>query len=133
MQALLQIGLVSIGSMLGGLARWGVGLAFSGLFGKWFPWGTLFINVTGSFFLGWFATLLHERLPELGLPWFTKHHLNLLVAVGFTGTYTTFSTFEYEAHSIFEANEDIKAWAYLVVSLLLGLTAVKVGAMLARG
>jgi CrcB protein len=132
MQVLVQIGLVSLGSMLGGLSRWGVGLAFSGLFGKWFPWGTLFINVSGSLFLGWFATLLHERLPEDGIFWFGKHHLHLLVAVGFTGTYTTFSTFEYEAHTFFEASDSLKGWAYLVVSLLVGLAAVRGGAMLAR-
>jgi CrcB protein len=133
MQVLVQIGLVSLGSMLGGLSRWGVGLAFAGLFGKWFPWGTLFINVSGSFFLGWFATLLHERLPEFGLPWLSKHHLHLLVAVGFTGTYTTFSTFEYEAHTLFEASESVKGWAYLVVSLVAGLAAVRLGVLLARG
>jgi hypothetical protein len=83
---MIQIGLVSLGSALGGLARWGVGLAFGRLFGTWFPWGTLFINVTGSLFLGWFATIVSDRL-ENGLTWIGKDNLQLMVAVGFTGAY----------------------------------------------
>ena len=132
MQVLVQIVLVSLGSMLGGLSRWGVGLAFGRFFGTWFPWGTLFINISGSLFLGWFATLLRERLPEHGLAWFGRHHLHLLIAVGFTGTYTTFSTFEYEAYKFLEGGDGLKGWAYLFVSLFVGLAAVRVGAMLAR-
>ena len=110
----------------------GVGLAFGRLFGTWFPWGTLFINISGSLFLGWFATLLHERLPEHGLSWFDRHHLHLLVAVGFTGTYTTFSTFEYEAHRFIEDSESLKGFVYLFASLFVGLAAVRLGAWLAR-
>ena len=49
---LAQIGLVSLGSALGGLARWGVSVGVGRLFDTAFPWGTFLINITGSLFLG---------------------------------------------------------------------------------
>jgi CrcB protein len=131
MNVLVQITLVSLGSAVGGLSRWGVGLAFKDWLGTWFPWGTLFINITGSFFLGWFATFLDNRLPY-GLPWISRDHLHLLVAVGFTGTYTTFSTFEYEGHQLLADSENIKAFLYLLGSLFLGLAAVRLGVIVAK-
>jgi CrcB protein len=131
-QVLVQIGLVALGSALGGLSRWGIGVAFGRTFGTWFPWGTLFINLTGSLFLGWFMTVLRERLPANGLAWIGPHHLHLLVAVGFTGTYTTFSTFEYEAYELLADSENLKAFCYLFGSLFLGLAAVWLGVWLGR-
>src|ERR1035438_832475 len=91
----VQILLVALGSALGGLTRWGVSLTAGRLLGSSFPWGTFFINISGSLFLGWFSTLLTDRiLPENS--WFSPDDLRLMLAVGFTGPYTTFSTFEYE-------------------------------------
>src|SRR5260370_34539297 len=60
---LTQILLVSVGSALGGLSRWGVTVAAGRWVGDRFPWGTLFINVSGSRFLGWFP----PYLPSLGV------------------------------------------------------------------
>ena len=51
------------------LARWGVGLWFLRMLGTAFPWGTLFINLTGSLFLGWFATVLSEKLVLSETAW----------------------------------------------------------------
>src|SRR3954468_23440180 len=99
-RVLSQVLLVASGSALGGLARGGVGLAFARWLGTKFPWGTLVINVTGSLFLGWFLTLLDERLPLSEAAWLRPNDLRLMVAVGFTGAYTTFSTFEYETHGL---------------------------------
>src|SRR5204863_304097 len=82
------------GSALGGLTRWGVTLWFQRTLGPAFPWGTLFINVSGSLFLGWFATVLSEKLVLSETAWVRPDDLRLLVAIGFTGAYTTFSTFE---------------------------------------
>ncbi len=61
---LVQIVLVAFGSALGGLARWGVGLAAARWFGTAWPWGTFVINVSGCLFLGWFSTLLSDRLLQ---------------------------------------------------------------------
>ncbi len=131
MRLLLQFGLVSAGSILGGLLRWGVGSAF-GTLGSAFPWGTLFINVSGSLFLGWFSTVLSEKLvlPEDG--WLRAHDLRLLVAIGFTGSYTTFSTYEYEGHRLLDDGSWFLGMTYLVGSMVLGLAAVRAGMLLAR-
>lgn len=132
MRVLLQIGLVAFGSALGGLARWGVGVAAARLWGTRFPWGTLLINVSGSLFLGWFSTALAERWLPGSRAWLRPDDLRLMVAVGFTGAYTTFSTFEYEAHGLLRDSESLAALAYMLTSVVLGLLAVHAGMLLAR-
>src|SRR5256885_4004641 len=81
---LTQIGLVSLGSALGGLARWGVSLGMGRLFDTAFPWGTFVINMTGSLFLGWFSAVLADRFVAREGGWLQADDLRLLVAVGFT-------------------------------------------------
>src|SRR5215813_13386821 len=117
---LAQIGLVSLGSMLGGLARWGVTVGSARLFGTAFPWGTFIINISGSFFLGWFSAVLAERFVAKEGGWLQADDLRLLVAVGFTGAYTTFSTFEYEAHSLLRDGAGLAGTTYIFASLFLG-------------
>lgn len=129
---LFQILLVSFGSALGGLARWGVGTWAGRWFGAGFPWGTFIINITGCLFLGWFATILSDRLILGKGAWLQADDLRLLVAVGFTGAYTTFSTFEFEAHGLLRDGDGLKGMTYLFASVFLGLLAVRLGIMLAR-
>jgi CrcB protein len=129
---LIQIGLVALGSALGGLTRWGVAVAFARLFGTAFPWGTFFINISGSLFLGWFSTIVTDRLVNGSFAWLRAEDLRLLVAVGFTGAYTTFSTFEYESAELLRAGEGLLGLAYILGSVLLGLVAVWLGMWLAR-
>lgn len=129
---LTQIGLVAFGSALGGLARWGVTVGSARLFGTGFPWGTFIINLLGSLFLGWFMTVLSERLPAGGGGWFRPDDLRLMVAVGFTGAFTTFSTFEYESHGLLRDGNGLAGMTYMVGSVLLGLLAVRLGIRLAR-
>jgi CrcB protein len=130
-RVLAQIALVALGSALGGLTRWGVGLAALRLLGKAFPYGTLLINVTGSLFLGWLATYLAGKLaPEQ--PPRLREDLWLLLGTGFTGAYTTFSTFEYEAHGLFAEGRGAAGAAYLLLSVALGFAAVRLGVLLAR-
>jgi len=128
----VQIGLVALGSALGGLARWGVATTALRLLGPGFPYGTFFINVTGSLFLGWFATVLTERIVPSAGGWPYADDLRLLVAVGFTGAYTTFSTFEYEAHHLMHEGDNLAALTYVAGSVFLGLLAVRCGVLLAR-
>jgi len=131
-RTLMQIGLVAAGSALGGLTRWGVSVGFARWLGTAFPWGTLVINVTGSLFLGWFTTVLAERLLLAESGWVRRDDLQLLIAVGFTGAYTTFSTFEYETYRLLRDGEAVAGAAYMAVSVFLGLLAVRVGVGLAR-
>ncbi len=130
-RVMVQIGLVAFGSALGGLARWGVGLLAARWFGTGFPWGTFIINVSGCLFLGWFATLLGDRLlPAVG--WIDADGLRLMLAVGFTGAYTTFSTFEYESDKMLREGDGFLGLTYVFASVFLGLAAVRLGVFLAR-
>lgn len=132
MRLLTQILLVSLGSSVGGLARWAVTVWAARLFGTAFPWGTLIINLTGSLFLGWFSTILSDRLLGSGGWWIRPDDLRLLVAVGFCGAYTTFSTFEYESHSLLRDGDGLAGASYIAGSVFFGLLAIRIGVRLAR-
>ena len=113
------------GGALGTLARYGVERAVvADAFG--FPWATLTANVVGSFVLGVVVTLVSERWP--GDRW-----LRPLVAVGFCGGFTTFSTFAVEIDQRVRHGHTGTALGYLVASLLAGFGAALVGITLARG
>jgi CrcB protein len=128
---MVQIGLVALGSALGGLARWGVATGAACWFGTAFPWGTFFINISGSLFLGWFSAALAGRLILSDNSWLRPDDLRLMIAVGFTGAYTTFSTFEYEAHGLLRDGDGLAGTIYIFGSVLLGLLAVRLGTNLA--
>ncbi|MEW6298932.1 MAG: CrcB family protein [Thermodesulfobacteriota bacterium] len=130
MRWLVQIGLVALGSACGGVARWGVAAAVGRCCGTTFPFGTFLVNITGSFFLGWFLTVLAERLGDG--TWLRPDDLRLMVAVGFTGSFTTFSTFEYESHGLLRDGDGLAAMTYIFLSVLLGLLAVRLGILTAR-
>jgi CrcB protein len=135
MQILMHIGLVALGSAVGGVLRFGVGELVLFLFpvhpdswAKTFPWGTFFINITGSLFLGWFYYFTERQLPDL--EWRTN--LRLLFAVGVAGGYTTFSSFALEADRLIEHGAWLKSAAYIAGSVFLGLIALRLGVILAR-
>jgi CrcB protein len=133
MSTLIHLGLVAVGSALGGLARYGVANLATGPFGLSPHWAILFINISGSLVLGWFSTLLAEVWTAEGHPWLHTHaeHWRLLVAVGFTGGYTTFSTFEADTYALFRAGAAWTAIFYVTGSVFLGLVAFRIGMLLA--
>src|SRR5437660_1011953 len=90
-----------------------------------FPMATFVINITGSFIIGFFLTLVTERIP-------INPHVRLAVAVGFVGAYTTFSTFEYETARLLEGKDLLYAFLYVVLSFTVGFGAVWAGIILAR-
>lgn len=117
--------LISIGAVLGANARYLVGLWAAQRFGVNFPYGTLIVNVTGSLILGFLVAWGSARsglTPEL----------RLLVAVGFLGAYTTFSSFAVE--SVLQGENFHLASGLLNVLLNngLGITAAWVGIAIAR-
>ena len=122
MRSVLVVGL---GGFLGAIARYGVSLAVARLWTMEFPLGTFLINVSGSFVLGLFSTLATERLA-VDPAW------RLLVATGFVGAYTTFSTFEYETHRLVEVGASAWAAVNVVASVVVGFLAVRLGVLLAR-
>lgn len=116
---------VGAGGFLGAIARYAVGLLVARFWSGEFPLATFLINVSGSFVLGLFMALSGERLG-LEPAW------RLLVATGFVGAYTTFSTFEYETHRLVELGATGWAVANVVASVLVGFAALRLGAAFAR-
>jgi CrcB protein len=116
---------VALGGALGAAARYWVGNAVEQWFPTRFPLGTLVINVSGSFILGFFLTLLSERMS-------VHPNWQLCVGVGFIGAYTTFSTFEYETFKLLEAGSGAAGLMNIVASLALGFLAVCGGIVAAR-
>lgn len=116
---------VGAGGFLGAIARYAVGLLVARFWSGEFPLATFLINVSGSFVLGFFMALSGERLG-LEPAW------RLLVATGFVGAYTTFSTFEYETHRLVELGATGWAVANVVASVLVGFAALRLGAAFAR-
>lgn len=123
---LARIGWIGLGGFLGANARYWIGLWVQDRFGSAFPWSTFVINVTGSFVLGFFLTLLTDRYVP------NAPTLRLAVAVGFVGAYTTFSTFEWETVELVVISAWLRAFANALGSLIAGFLAVWLGVILAR-
>lgn len=112
--------MVLVGGAAGSLARFIVGTAIMTRLGGRFPFGTVFINITGSFLIGFAMTFLTER--TMNPNW------RFLLVVGFLGGYTTFSSFQWETLSL---ARDGSRWLALlngVGSVVVGYVAVWLGA-----
>jgi fluoride exporter len=124
MKTLINYLAVGGAGCLGAMSRYFVATTCARLFGTAFPVGTFVINITGSFFLGWFMTMIGQRMP-------VSDTTRVAIAVGFVGAYTTFSSLMYESDSLVRGGEGLKAIANLVGSLLVGLLAIRLGMALA--
>ena len=118
--------LVGVGGFLGANARFVAAKWVGVLVAARFPLGTFLINVSGSFLLGVLGAVVAQK--ALG----NADTLRLALGVGFLGAFTTFSTFEYETHALFEDGVWLTALANIFLSLLLGLIAVRLGIVAAR-
>lgn len=116
---------IGAGGFLGANARYLVGLWAVEYWGPTFPWGTLVVNVAGSFILGFYLALVTERF--VGRP-----GTRLFVATGFLGAFTTFSTFSYEAVNLVATGALGVAVVYVASSLVLGLAAAIAGVLCAH-
>jgi CrcB protein len=117
---------IAVGAVLGASARY----FLSGLIARnasaTFPYGTLLINVTGSLVLGFFVVYSTERVL-LDPRW------RLLVAIGFCGSYTTFSSYAFESFALMEQGQWLMMSLNVLASNAFCLAAVLAGAALARG
>jgi len=122
---LRSVAAVAIGAAFGGVLRYLVGQLFLQRFGPGFPYGTLFINVSGSVLIGVVAQLSATR--AFGMTPF----LRVLLATGVLGGYTTFSTFSLDAMTLLEEGV-LPALLYVGSSVVLGFLGATVGVVLAR-
>ncbi len=117
---------IGFGSALGGMARYFMQTIFATITGGAFPYGTLFVNVTGSLVIGFFATFTGpDSRFIVGVP--TRQ----FVMVGICGGYTTFSSFSLETLNLIRGGEFIPAVLNAVGSVALCLIFVWVGHVVA--
>ena len=125
--------LVAAGSAVGGVARWQLGGALQRRLDDWaprvgalpFPIGTLIVNVTGSLILGALAVVMARQGPG-------NVTVRLLLAVGFCGGYTTFSTFSYDTVALLEGGAPSLAALNVVASLALAFLGTFAGMLIMR-
>jgi len=118
---------VGLGSAMGGISRfWASGLV-ANRFGQSFPFGTLFVNVTGSFIIGFFATM---TAPDGR--WLVGPAGRNFFMTGFCGGYTTFSSFSLQTLNLAQDEEWLYAGGNAVLNLVLCLVAVWLGHILAE-
>ena len=116
---------ISAGAIVGANARYLVSRYFLKLLGPVFPYGTLFINLTGSFVAGLFLARVSERV-------LIDPRWRLFVVIGFCGGFTTFSSYAYETVAYFERGQWLLLAANIVTNNLLSLAAAAAGMALAR-
>jgi CrcB protein len=126
MAALMPYLLVGVGGFIGANARFVVARIVGAMFETRFPLGTFVINVTGSFLLGILGTIVAQKVMP------SSESMRLALGVGFLGAYTTFSTFEFETHALFDDGSWLTATANMFASLFVGLLAVRAGIVVAK-
>jgi len=117
--------LISLGAALGANLRFAVNRLALKYLSASVPYGTLIVNVTGSFILGFFLAWTTERV-------LANPHWRMLVAVGFCGAYTTYSSYGFETVALLEQGHYGLATANFLANNVLSLLAVIAGMMLAR-
>jgi fluoride exporter len=117
--------LISGGAVMGANARYWLTNLFADRFGASFPHGTLFINITGSFLLGFVMLFIANHLA-------VDPGYRLLVGTGFLGAYTTFSAFSYDTIVLLEAGDLLPALWNVLLSIAGSLIAAYLGTVFAR-
>ena len=118
--------LVGAGGFLGSIARYITTISIDKRFNSFFPYGTLTVNLLGSFFLGVILSLVLKKTGTTAEQW------KLLLGTGFCGGFTTFSAFAFENVSLLEARFAGTALIYTALSLAFGVVAVWAGVLLGK-
>jgi CrcB protein len=128
MQTVINYLWVALGGALGSVGRYGMGMAVARIAGEAFPWGTLIINVIGSFVIAFFGTLTVPSGPHA-----VPAEARLFVMVGICGGFTTFSSFSLQTFELMRGGEGVRAGAYVVASVALCVLGTALGHYLAAG
>lgn len=116
---------VSLGAITGALSRYYLSLWLANI-GTGFPYATILVNLTGSFFMGLLTTLISERVLLI------SPEMRLLIAVGFLGSYTTFSSYELDTMNLWRGYTWQVAIAYWSLSSVCGFGCLYLGIIVAR-
>ena len=116
---------VAIGGALGAVSRFLTSVAFERTVGSDFPYATMVVNVGGSFLLGVVFVMLGGLTGDTA-------RFGPLIAIGFLGGFTTFSAYSLDAWVLFQSGRITEAMVYVFGSVILSLTAVVAGIVLAR-
>ncbi len=116
---------IAAGGALGAVLRYGASVGVYSLLGRGFPYGTLFVNVSGSLLMGVLSVIMLERF-NIDPEW------RAAVLVGVLGSFTTFSTFSIETLNLLEQGEMMRALANIVLSVIVCLFAVWFGVLIGR-
>ena len=119
----MAVVLVALGGAAGSVLRYWLGLLVVRVTGPGFPWGTLLINIVGSFIIGWLATGARPDAVTL----------RLLLMVGLCGGFTTFSSFSLQTLELLQQGAWLAAWGNMLGSVALCMGAVTLGWTLGRG
>lgn len=117
--------LVAIGGAIGSVCRYLVGVGAGRLLGAEFPYGTMIVNITGSFVMGLFIEMLTAKFNG-------SEPLRLFVAVGILGGFTTLSSFSLDSIALFERGAIAASAVYVGASIVLSLAALVAGLQLVR-
>jgi len=124
METLAKFAAVAGGGAIGAIARYSLNQLFAKIFAP-FPFATFFINITGSFLIGFLAVVFTEKLTD-------SENWRLFLMVGLLGAYTTFSTFELETFELMREKQLLVAFFYVAVSFAVGLIGVFSGVWLGK-
>jgi CrcB protein len=113
---------VAVGGALGSMARFWLGNAMAVAVGSEFPWGTLLINVLGSFVISFFGFLV-GTVPRFAVP----YDMRIFVTVGLCGGFTTFSSFSLQTVELLRTGQPGRAGLYVAASVILCLGACALG------
>ena len=115
---------VALGGALGASARYLTGVATMRLIGPGFPWGTLAVNVAGSFLMGVLVVVLAHKDATRLAP---------LLMTGVLGGFTTFSAFSLDTITLIERGQTMQAGFYIAASVILSLGAIVLAMLMTRG
>ena len=117
--------LIGLGGAFGSIFRYLTHWITSKYFQSSFPLSTFLVNVLGSLLIGLFIGYLSKYFPE-------NNPLKFLLIVGFCGGFTTFSSFALENYNLFQNNQQITAYLYIITSIILTISAVGLGSYLSK-
>lgn len=120
-----MIGWIAAGGAVGAVARYFVMIAVAQVMGAAFPWGTLAVNIIGSFVLG-------MLVEAFALVWSVSEGIRAFLMVGMLGAFTTFSTFSLDVVTLYERGALMAAALYIIASVVFSVAALFLGLALAR-